>query len=134
MKLVFDIEADGLNELVLNKKGEPQKEVTKVHCLVTKDVDTGEVNVYTEANMESGVTALRNADLLIGHNITLYDVPVLVRLFGPIRTGKLDTLIVSRMMYPEKSQNPLGGNSLACWGKHLGFEKMDYQGGWEHCS
>ena len=134
MKLVFDIEANGLNELVLNKKGEPQKEVTKVHCLVTKDVDTGEVNVYTEANMESGVTALRNADLLIGHNITLYDVPVLVRLFGPIRTGKLDTLIVSRMMYPEKSQNPLGGNSLACWGKHLGFEKMDYQGGWEECS
>lgn len=134
MKLVFDIEADGLNELTLNKKGEPQKEVTKVHCLVTKNVDTGETNVYTETNMESGIAALRNADLLIGHNITLYDVPVLVRLFGPIRTRKLDTLIVSRMMYPEKSQNPLGGNSLACWGKHLGFEKMDYQGGWHRLS
>ena len=134
MKLIFDIEADGLNELTLNKKGEPQKEVTKVHCLVTKNVDTGEINVYTEINMESGIAALRNADLLIGHNITLYDVPVLVRLFGPIRTRKLDTLIVSRMMYPEKSQNPLGGNSLACWGKHLGFEKDDYNGGWNNVS
>jgi DNA polymerase I-like protein with 3'-5' exonuclease and polymerase domains len=37
-------------------------------------------------------------------------------------------------MYPEKTTNPMGGNSLACWGKHLGFEKMDYDGGWDTCS
>jgi len=133
-RLVFDIEADGLNELTLNKKGEAFKECSKIHCLVTKDIDTGEINVYTEANMEHGVTALCNADLLIGHNITLYDIPVIQRLCRPVQAGKLDTLIVSRMMYPEKTTNPMGGNSLACWGKHLGFEKMDYQGGWEQCS
>ena len=134
MNIVFDIEANGLNELTLNKKSEPQKECTKVHCLVTKNIDTGERNVFTESDMEHGIDLLCDANLLIGHNISLYDVPVLSRLYRPIQTRQLDTLIVSRLMYPDKSNNPMGGNSLACWGKQLGVEKMDYQEGWDTLS
>jgi DNA polymerase I-like protein with 3'-5' exonuclease and polymerase domains len=77
---------------------------------------------------------LRDADCIIGHNISIYDVPVLERFYGPIQTKQQDTLIISRMMYPERADHPLGGNSLECWGKSLGCLKQDYQGGWEEYS
>ena len=43
MKLVLDIEANSLMELTLDSKGRPVKECTKIHCVVTKDIDSGEV-------------------------------------------------------------------------------------------
>lgn len=133
MKLVFDVEANGLNEVILNPKGDVVPEGTVVHCLVTLDVDTNEVTTYVD-NIEEGIEALRNADLLIGHNICMYDIPFLERLYGPINTRLLDTLIVSRMMYPDKTAHPLGGNSLKAWGKALGHDKIEYTGGWESFS
>ena len=133
-RLVLDIEANGLNEINLNSKGDVIPEVTQVHCLVIKDVDTNEIKTYTGMDIRSGVDVLRNASCLIGHNITIYDIPVLERFYGPILTKQQDTLIISRMMYPERGDHPLGGNSLECWGKHLGCHKQDYQGGWEEYS
>ena len=133
-RLVFDIEANGLNELNLNTKGEVIPEATRVHCLVIKDVDTNEITTYTGDSIGHGVDVLRAANCIIGHNITIYDVPVLERLYGPIRSDQQDTLIISRMMYPERGDHPLGGNSLECWGKSLGCHKQDYQGGWEEYS
>ena len=133
-RLVFDIEANGLNEINLNSKGQVIPEVTQVHCLVIKDIDTNEIETYTGDDIRLGVVRLRNADCIIGHNITVYDVPVLSRFYGPIQTKQQDTLIISRMMYPERVDHPLGGNSLECWGKSLGCLKQDYQGGWEEYS
>ena len=124
-RLVLDIEANGLNEINLNSKGDVIPEVTQVHCLVIKDVDTNEIKTYTGMDIRSGVDVLRNANCLIGHNITIYDIPVLERFYGPILTEQQDTLIISRMMYPERGDHPLGGNSLECWGKHLGCHKQD---------
>jgi hypothetical protein len=133
-RLVFDIEANGLNEINLNSKGQVIPEVTQVHCLVIKDIDTNEIETYTGDDIGLGVVRLRNASCIIGHNITVYDVPVLSRFYGPIHTKQQDTLIISRMMYPERGDHPLGGNSLECWGKSLGCLKQDYQGGWEEYS
>lgn len=133
-RLVFDIEANGLNEINLNSKGEVIPEVTQVHCLVIKDIDTNEITTYSGVDIGYGVSRLRNADYIIGHNISIYDVPVLERFYGPIQTKQQDTLIISRMMYPERADHPLGGNSLECWGKSLGCHKQDYQGGWEEYS
>ena len=131
-RIVFDIEANGLNELNLNKKGDIIPEVTQVHCLVTINVDTQEVNTFGPCEIQDGIDLLKKADQLIGHNIVAYDVPVLNRLYGGIDMSKcLDTLIVSRMMYPDKGQHPLGGNSLECWGNHLGVHKQEYTGGWD---
>ncbi len=44
-RLVLDIEANGLNEINLNTKGNVIPEVTQVHCLVIKDVDTNEIQL-----------------------------------------------------------------------------------------
>ena len=125
-KLLFDIETDGLNEIVINGKGNAVPEGTKVFCLCTRDFDTGSVNAYVGPGIKDGVEALRCADLIIGHNILMFDIPFLERLYGKIYTDTCDTLVVSRLMYPDLHNHPLGGNSLKHWGKHLGIEKMEY--------
>ena len=130
-RIVFDIEANGLSEITLNQKGHVTKEADTVHCLCIVDLDSEETLEYGPCEIEEGVQKLREADLLIGHNIIMYDIPVLERLYGPINTECIDTLIVSRVMYPDKGQHPLGGNSLEAWGKYLDIHKGDYTGGWE---
>jgi DNA polymerase-1 len=130
-RIVFDIEANGLTEIMLDKKGNVTPAADKVHCLVTMDVDTEEINTYGPGEIEEGVNKLREADLLIGHNIIQYDLTLLKRLYGEIDVKVFDTLVVSRLMYPDKTQHPFGGNSLACWGYHLGCQKFDYDGGWD---
>jgi len=125
------LEANGLNELVLDRKGNPHTEADRIHVLVTKDIDTGSVEVYREDAIADGVNALCDADLIIGHNIMLYDIPILERSTHTISSKAYDTLIISRMMYPDKAEHPLGGNSLKAWGEKLGEYKSDYQGGWD---
>lgn len=131
MKLAFDIESDGLNEVVINKKGEPVPEGSIVWCMAVIDIDSGQTWAFKSDEIEEGVNLLRTADLIVGHNITMFDIPFLQRLYGPITTPVMDTLIVSRMMYPDRQNHPLGGNSLECWGEHLGLSKIHYDAGWD---
>jgi len=130
-RLVFDIEANGLNEITLNQKGHVTKEADTIHCLCIADLDSDQTFEYGPCEIEEGVKKLREAKLLVGHNIIMYDIPVLERLYGPINTECVDTLVVSRVMYPDKGQHPLGGNSLEAWGKYLEIYKGDYSGGWD---
>ena len=127
MELVFDIEANGLTEVTIDKK--VNDEVSKVWCLVAKDINTGEVFTYRPEEIEDGVNLLRRADTIIGHNIIMYDIPVLERFYGKIDTNVIDTLIVSRIMYPDIRNHPLGNNSLKSWGMHLNCYKQDYEQG-----
>ena len=128
MRLAFDIEADGLNEVVINKKGHPIPEGKEVFCMVIQDIDNpSRIYKFGPDKISEGVGMLRCAKLIVGHNIMMYDLPMLERFFGPIDTPAYDTLIVSRMMYPDKLDHPLGGNSLECWGKHLGMEKIEFK-------
>ena len=131
MRLAFDIESDGLNEVIIDKKGNAVPEGTRVWCLVAQDIDTGNVWSFTGNDIDGGVELLRNAELIVGHNIVMFDIPFLERLYGPINTPVMDTLIVSKLMYPDRQDHPLGGNSLECWGKHLGVEKIDFSDGWD---
>lgn len=124
MELVFDIEANGLSEVVIDKG--PQPEVSKVWCLVIKNLHTKQVHTFRQHEIEKGVELLRQANAIIGHNIIMYDVPVLERLYGPINVKKVDTLIISRLMYPDLRNHPLGGNGLKNWGQHLNCHKTDY--------
>ena len=124
--LIFDIEGDGLNEITVNGKGNVVPEGTKVHCLVAMDTETKEVYTYVDENIKRGVDLLRSADLIIGHNICMYDIPFLERLYGKIETNPHDTLVVSKMMYPDINNHPIGNNTLKAWGKHLGLSKGDY--------
>lgn len=132
MELVIDIESNSLMELTLDGKGNPVKECSKVHCVVTKDIMTNVVYVWTGADLGKPLlNHLAKATKLIGHNIYGYDFECLKRMLGYDGKAEIyDSLIVSKLIYPDLQNHPLGGNSLASWGKFLGNEKIDYQGTW----
>ena len=133
MKLVIDFEANSLMELTIDAKGNPVKEATVVHCVVTKDIDTGEVRVFTGKDLcEPLRTHLCAAKWLIGHNLYGFDLECLMRLCAvPLHQKIHDSLVVSKLMYPDRTNHPLGGNSLKDWGKYLGKEKIDFVGPWD---
>lgn len=108
-RLAIDIETDDLD-------------ATTIWCAVTKDIDTGEVKVWKSAN---GLRQyIEDQDLLIGHNIISFDLPVLKKLWNlntnsnPLR----DTLIMSRLLNPVLEK----GHSLDSWGVRLGLKKGDF--------
>ena len=113
MRLVLDIETD------LSHK--------KIHVVVTKDIDTGEVKTWKAATGLNDY--LSKATLLIGHNIISFDAPILNRIWKTkIRLRNVfDTLIVSRLLDPSREQ----GHSLEAWGLTLGFRKIDYAAVWQ---
>lgn len=134
MKLLFDIETDGL----------PRKGLSCIHCIVTKDLETGQVNRYNDAgNKESittGINLLAEADVLVGHNILGFDLPVIKHLFPFFEySGKtFDTLILSRMFRtnilaedirkrpPGMAGQLYGRHSLEAWGYRLGNYKGQF--------
>lgn len=91
--LVFDVEANGFLD------------ATKMHCIVTQDVDTMEIKTYYESEDEiyKGLLALYNADCIIGHNIISFDIQ-LIKKFYPKWTCKsrIDTFILSSIFSPER--------------------------------
>jgi DNA polymerase-1 len=126
-RIVIDIEADNL-----------LKEVTKVHCIGTKDTFTGETKAY-HGSLDECLEQLYQANELIGHNISAYDLPVLKKLYNwdPNPTCKItDTLPVARVIHPnirDKDQAKpgfekalVGKHSLKAWGYRLGVIKGDY--------
>lgn len=119
-------------ELTLDSKGNPVKECSVVHCVVTKDIESGEINVWTNDRLGKPLLEyLAKAELMIGHNLYGYDLECLRRMLKYTGSAKIyDSLIVSKLMYPDLQNHPLGGNSLKDWGKHLGNEKIDYKGSW----
>jgi DNA polymerase I-like protein with 3'-5' exonuclease and polymerase domains len=112
MRLVLDIETT--------------TDLKKIHVVVTKDIDTGEVRVWREATGLSDY--LSKATLLIGHNIISFDAPILNRIWKTkIRLSQVfDTLIASRLLDPSREQ----GHSLEAWGKTLGVQKINYRAIW----
>ena len=113
MRIVLDIETD------LSHK--------KIHLVVTKDIDTGEVRTWKEATGLNDY--LSRATLLIAHNGIGFDFPVLNRSWKTkIRLKNVfDTLIVSRLLDPSREQ----GHSLEAWGQSLGFRKINYKAVWQ---
>ena len=70
MKLVFDIETNGLID------------ATKIWCIVAKDIETNQIYTYNPDQIESGLELLADADLLVGHNILGFDIPIIEKLAG----------------------------------------------------
>ena len=128
MRYIIDIETDNLYD-----------DVTKIHCVVLRNVDTDEVTSYV-GDYDGLFFTLGEAKLLIGHNIVAYDLPVLKKLLGLDYKGEVfDTLVVSRTIYPDlmtrdASSRRLasklwGSHSLKAWGYRLGELKGDYNTG-----
>ena len=124
--LIFDIETNGLLD-----------DVTKVHCIVTQDTETGEVRKYDPTQLDVALEVLQEADSLGGHNVMAYDFPVLKKLYNFDYYGQVhDTLVASRLIWPNMKEKDMlkrtvdnkliGSHSLKAWGQRLKFHKGDY--------
>lgn len=144
-RYVFDLETDGL-----------LKHLTKVHCLVIRDVDSGECWSYADhpgyRPIKEGLVRLDEADELIGHNVIKFDLPALAKVYRwkpKPNAIVFDTLVAARVMWPRdilidsdrrrvlRGAMPgklVGAHSLGAWGYRLGEYKGDYDGGWESWS
>lgn len=136
--LVFDIEGDGLLPTL-----------TKVHCIVVMDTDTGSVERYRGETIEEGLRVLAENDIA-GHNILGYDIPAIQKLYPWWNhTGKVfDTLVACRIVWPhikeldfrfaektpEFPKQLIGRHSLEAWGWRMGDYKGDFKGPWEEWS
>lgn len=94
--------------------------------VVTKDIDSGEVNVWKAA--DSLVAYLKDVTLIVAHNGISFDFPILNRQWTTkIRLNQVyDTLIASRLLDPSVEN----GHSLDAWGTRLGKNKIDYAKVW----
>lgn len=131
MRLVADIETNGFLD-----------NVTVVHCIAAKDIDTGTVYTFHVPTIEEGVRFLQSADTLIFHNGISYDIPVLSKLYPwfSVEPSKvLDTLVLARLIYTnikdidmdllKKQKLPsrlFGSHSLEAYGYRLGLMKGEY--------
>ena len=124
--LIFDIETDGLLD-----------DVTKVHCIVIQNTDTGYVRTYGPTEIEEALQVLESADKIGGHNVMSYDLPVLEKLYFFGYYGQVfDTLVASRLIWPNLKEKDMlkrtvdnksiGSHSLKAWGQRLKFHKGDY--------
>lgn len=140
-RYIFDLETDSLFD----------ENLTTVHSLVLKDIDSGNILSYANdpdyliqgMGIEQGVETLAKADLMVGYNSTRFDLPVLHKLY-PLEfslvldacKGKhLDLLLCSRLIWTDLLVRDIrqgmpkdcqGRHSLKSWGYRLGLLKGDF--------
>jgi len=119
MRLIFDLEANGLME-----------EVDKLWCIVAYDLDSQKTHVFTDNDrgckgISEGLALLQKAETLIGHNIIMYDLPVLDKLFGIKLEGKIiDTFLLSQMLdFNRRLKFSQGRHGLKNWGEYFDVPK-----------
>ena len=140
--VIFDLETNGL----LN-------DATRIHCLalhwckedITESynnekytVKPKELPMATGHYIHTALQWLETADVLIGHNIVGFDIPI-IRKFYPWFNPSgviVDTLLLSRLYHPnlldiDKKSNKIpsklfGRHSLEAYGHRLGEYKGDF--------
>lgn len=112
MEAVFDLEGDSLTP-------------TKIHCI------SAMVNgkLFSTTDYDKMRSFFLKADVLIGHNITLFDIPVVERILGiEVKAKLIDTLALSWYLEPN-----LIRHGLDPWGEKLGIKKPEIVD-WENLS
>jgi DNA polymerase I-like protein with 3'-5' exonuclease and polymerase domains len=129
MKYIFDIETDGLFDVC-----------TKIHCLVLKDVDN---NKILSLSVDEALDKLSKADVIIGHNIIKFDIPVIKKLYPNFKTKAkiFDTLVATRLLFPDVKEKDfqrkdfprdcIGRHSLKAWGNRIGNYKAEFDTDWK---
>ena len=140
--IVFDLETNGL----LNN-------TTRIHCmsLYLSELDeiqtfndepysrhTKELPMGSNYSITTAISHLEVADVIIGHNIIGFDIPIIKKLypyFNP-RGTIIDTLLLSRLYHPNLldidnktdkiPQKLRGRHSLEAYGHRLGEYKGDF--------
>jgi len=125
MRYCFDIESNGFVDTA-----------DKIHCIVLKDIDTGEV--FKLPNYQS-LLKLEAAELVIGHNIIKFDIPLIEKLYPTfmLRAKVFDTLVAARLLYPDVTEQDfkrkdfpkdcIGRHSLKAWGNRIGEYKAEFE-------
>ncbi len=131
--LVFDLETDGLYD-----------DVTGIHCLVIYDSETDQTLVFNDEGSEEpisrGVQLLETADIICGHNVISYDIPVLQKVYPWFEPTALvvDTLLLSRLYHnnildvdrkhswDQMPSQLYGRHSLESYGYRLGEYKGSF--------
>ena len=138
VRYVADIETNGL-----------LPDVSTIHCLVLRDLDTDEVQTFTSESIKEGLKILYDAEEVVGHNWIGYDSKVIAKLHPWFEGGAgpkvTDTMILSQLIKPHIIEADAstaairdvlpkrlwGSHSLKAWGLRLNCHKGDYEGGWE---
>lgn len=114
----FDIESDGLYDTIQN-----------VWCMYIQDTITGEKWGFRPHEIAKGIVKLKEADVVVGHNIIDFDLPALAKVY-PALVGHtfqvVDTLCLSRFLQPDRNFETPAGHSLKAWGIRLGDAKGAY--------
>ena len=113
-RIVLDIETNSTHD--------------KIWCVVTRDLDTGEVRVFKheyEKDKDALAYYVTTSSLIVMHNGIFFDAPVLRKRWAIHikRSQVVDTLVLSRLYNPSLED----GHSLAAWGQRLGFPKGDFK-------
>lgn len=141
-RIVLDVEG---NDLL--------SRVTKIHCLVTKDIDSKEVRrfrahspVGSGESIQDAIDYIGGASLVIGHNLLGYDLGAIAKVYpGFAYKGKVfDTLVASCLIWTNLAENDAaakkappalwGLHKLEAWGYRLGILKGTYgkqENAWE---
>jgi DNA polymerase I-like protein with 3'-5' exonuclease and polymerase domains len=129
--LIIDLESNGLYD-----------NVTVIHCIVIHDIGLQQTFSYGPDRIADALAHLATADVLIGHNILFYDIPVLNKLYPSVQlNGRIiDTLICTRLIWPKEilytlddeqyTQVPKGlkgSASLKAWGWRLADHKINFK-------
>lgn len=131
-RYIFDIETNGL-----------LADVTKVHCIILYDLDKGKLIHDTNKN---AIKRLTTAELIVGHNIIKFDIPVLKKIYDFKPQGKVfDTIVATRLLFPDIKDSDfkrgenfpnklIGRHSLEAWGCRIGTYKQEIKTDWKECT
>jgi DNA polymerase I-like protein with 3'-5' exonuclease and polymerase domains len=119
----FDIEA---NDLLYG--------ASHIWCLVGYEDDTSTYHIWIDSkekfkynntifyvSIEELLEEMKS-HTLVGHNILGYDLPLLYKLYSIIYSTIEDTIVLSRLSYPDRE-----GHSLEDWGEKLRFKKGNHK-------
>jgi len=123
--LFFDIETNKIKDWAT------LSDLHTVHCLSVYDPMTPKMVTFAGDSIHRGLTALAEADTLVGHNVIKFDIPALKKLYGfsPPLIKVVDTLVLSRCIFSDLRNEDFGRNnfdpklvgshSLKAWGHRM---------------
>jgi DNA polymerase I-like protein with 3'-5' exonuclease and polymerase domains len=124
--LFFDIETNALEDFT------NLTDLHTVHCLSVYDPMVPKMVTFAGDSIHRGLTALAEADRIVGHNVIKFDIPALKKLYGfsPPLVKVVDTLVMSRCIFSDLRNEDFGRNnfdpklvgshSLKAWGHRMG--------------
>jgi DNA polymerase I-like protein with 3'-5' exonuclease and polymerase domains len=90
-RCISDLETNGFLETV-----------TKIHCAVIVNIDTGEAKGFRPHEIQDYLDELSTYDEVWGHNWIKFDEQVLLKLFPDYVPPKgMDTMVLSRLVHPD---------------------------------